>query len=226
MSWLRLIGLSCTRTEEPEDEIVVRVTWDWHPRSNATAEVLHARTMDVGDSVTLTNLTEFEHAAVVTVWESDRTSPDDFIGMVMVTPEFDGTGEHTYTVERSGLGSYHLSFEVTRARPEPAAATLRLLSLRCEDAQEAEDEPVIMVNGREVWSGRMRTHDTRTLDITSELRSEARIELWERDSARSDALGSHTVGLSLRGGGPQEHRFSRDRGIVGDASYRLRYQVE
>ena len=226
MSWLRLIGLTCSRTEEAEDEITLDFTSDWVPGAYGIWTPVRSRTMDVGDSLTLFDVVEFEHATLVRLWESDRTSPDDFIGMLMVTPDWEGTGEHTHTVERPGLGSYRLTFEVTHDRPEPAAAVLRLLTLRCDDAQEVRDEPVIMVNGRELWNGSMRTGDTRTLDLISELRAEARIELWERDSARSDFIGSHTVDLSLRGDGPQEHVFSRDRGIVGDATYRLRFQVE
>jgi len=226
MSWLRLIGLTCAGTQEAEDEITIELTWDWRPDIHASQFPLRDHRMDVGDSVTLTATHEFEHAALVTLWESDRTSPDDFIGQVMVTPEFEGTGELTFTVERPGLGSYRLTLEVTRDRPAAAATVLRLISLECRDAQEARDEPALVVNGREVWHGTMHTGDTEVLDIVSEMRGEARIELWERDAAHSDALGSHTVTLAARGDGPQSHTFSRDRGIVGDATYRLRYQVE
>ena len=226
MSWIRFIGLSCSRTQESEDEIYMHYTWDWHPMSHSRVLVLRERTMDVGDGVALTYTAEFEHAAVVTLWESDRTNPDDFIGHVMVTPEFEGTGEHTFTVERPGLGSYELTLEVTRDRPGTPTALLRLLSLHCSDAQERTDEPVVLVNGHELWSGSMRTRDTQTLDVLYALAGEARIELFERDRTRSDLIGTHTVDRSVRGAGPQTLTFSRDRGIVGDATYRLVYQVE
>lgn len=103
---------------------------------------------------------------------------------------------------------------------------LRLIGLSCSRTQEAEDEPLLLVNGREIWDGDMRTGDTLTLDLTVEFRTEARIDLWERDRGHSDAIGSHTVDRSVRGRGPQDVILSRDRGIVGSATYRLRYQVE
>lgn len=146
--------------------------------------------------------------------------------MALITPLFEDTGEHTVTIERSGLGSYDLTFEVTRDRPATELVTLRLLTLTCLDAQEIEDEPVLLVNGRGIWNGDMRTGDSRTLDLITEFRTEALITLWERDRVLSDAIGSHTVDRSELGHGPHEVAFSRDRGIVGDASYRLRYQVE
>jgi len=226
MSTLRLIALSCVDTQEAEDEITVKYTDDWAPGGRAEATVLHPRTMDRGDSVTLSYEPEFEHAAVVSLWEVDRTGTDDFIGFVLITPLYEDTGEHTLTVERPGLGSYRLTFEVLSGRVTAERPVLRLLSLICDDAQEREDEPVLMVNGREVWSGHMRSDDSRTLDIAVSFNREARIDLWERDSVRSDAFSSLLVDRTLRGDGVQEARFAIDRGIVGDATYRLRYQVE
>jgi hypothetical protein len=225
MSFLRLIGLSCSRTQEAEDEIRLTYTADWRPEIHAVATVLHPHTMDVGDSITLSYEPEFEHAALLSLWEVDR-NPDDFIGSVMVTPYFEGAGETTFTIERPGMGSYDLTLEVTRDRPTAALPRLRLLSLHCGDAQEIEDEMVVHVNGREVWSGDMRTDDTVTLDLPIDFRSEALVQLWERDRRGSQAFGSLVVDLRHRGAGPQEASFSVDEGIVGDATYRLRYQVE
>ncbi len=79
------------------------------------------------------------------------------------------------------VGAYYLTFEVTRYRSEGELVTLRLLSLACDDAQEMKDEPVLLVNGREIWDGDMRSGDTRTLDLITEFRTEAQIALWERD---------------------------------------------
>ncbi len=85
---------------------------------------------------------------------------------------------------------------------------------------------MVVVDGHELWRGEMRTGDTRALDLIAGFHLEARIRLWEHDAAHSDFIGDHTVSQALRGAGPQEHTFSRCRGIPGDATYRLRYQVE
>ena len=82
------------------------------------------------------------------------------------------------------------------------------------------------MNGSEIWDCDMRSGDTRTLDLITEFITEARITLWERDRFLSDAIGNHTVDRSVLGHGPQEVTLSPDRGILGDATYRLRYQVE
>lgn len=225
MSWLRLIGLSCSTTEEAEDEIRLQYTSDWGPGGHGIVNLFHGHTMDAGDSITLTYEAEFEHAALVTIFEEDTTNPDDFIGSVLITPLFEGTGERTVTIERGGLGTYYLTFEVTRYRPEGGLVTLRLLTLTCTDAKERVDEAVLIVNGREIWDHDMRTGDTHTLDLTTEFRTEALIDLWERDRFRSDLIDSHIVDRALLGRGPQDVTLSRDF-WMSDATYRLRYQVE
>ncbi len=73
----------------------------------------------------------------------------------------------------------------------------------------------------------MRTDDPPiSLGLPVEFRTQAIIELWERDRIRSDAIGTNTVDRSLRGRGPQTVTLSRDSGIAGDATYRLCYLVE
>ncbi|MGB5421403.1 MAG: hypothetical protein WBN03_04545, partial [Desulfobacterales bacterium] len=99
MSWLRLIGLTCSSTQEAEDEISIQCTWDWGPGGRVTANILHAHTMDVGDSVTLDYVQDFEHAAMVTLLEDDSTGPDEILGSVLITPLYEGTGEHTITID-------------------------------------------------------------------------------------------------------------------------------
>jgi len=226
MSTLRLIALSCSRTQEAEDEISVKYTDDWGPGGRAAATIVHSHTMDVGDSIALAYEPEFEHAAVVSIWEVDRRGTDDFVGFVLVTTRYEDEGEQTITVERPGLGSYNLSFEVLSGRVHEELPVLRLLSITCDDAQELEDEPVLLVNDHEIWSGDMRSDETRTLNLTVAFNREARVALWERDPGRSDEIGSFVVNRTVRGRGRQEARLSRSRGIVGDATYRVHYQVE
>ena len=111
---------------------------------------------------------------------------------------------------------------------------LILHSLRCNDAQEASDEPYLVVNGDNVWNATgVRSGQTRSLgNLEVPFGTNAQIDLWESDGSKSDRIGSFRVDFddirALEPGQSREqppHAFRRDRGIVGDASYTLRYSV-
>ena len=58
-------------------------------------------------------------------------------------------------------------------------------SLHCDDAEEARDEPYIMLNGTRVWNAeRVRTGDTRSIGVSRRLEDDqpSVIELWENDA--------------------------------------------
>jgi hypothetical protein len=116
---------------------------------------------------------------------------------------------------------------------------MELISLRCNNAQERTDEPYLMVNGRVQWGPTsMRTGNTRTIGRRVPFDHDVTVELRESDSRRrvpdqkDDYIGAirldeRTVRGFIRGdrGGPLTGRFSRDRGIVGDATYTLIYEL-
>ena len=114
---------------------------------------------------------------------------------------------------------------------------VELISLRCNDAQEAEDEPYLLVNGNIRWGPRdMRTGSNRSIgqrvtfdhDLTIELRESDRRRVPHRkdESLGSMHLAEPEVFAFIRGDhGTLSHTFRRDRGIVGDASYTLAYDL-
>lgn len=111
---------------------------------------------------------------------------------------------------------------------------IKLDWLKCRDAQEARDEPFIRVNGREVWRGaKVRTGDRRELYFRALLdrNDVARIELWEGDRRSNDKIGDtltvtyEDVRTSEELPSSPHYVFRADRGIVGDATYELFYNL-
>jgi hypothetical protein len=116
---------------------------------------------------------------------------------------------------------------------------MELISLQCNDAQERTDEPYLMVNGLVQWGPTsMRTGSTRRIRQRVLFDHDVTVELRESDSRRrtphrrDDSIGAlrldeRTVRGLIQGdrGGPFTRRFSRDRGIVGDATYTLTYEL-
>jgi hypothetical protein len=116
---------------------------------------------------------------------------------------------------------------------------MELISLQCNDAQERTDEPYLMVNGHVQWGPTsMRTGSTRRIRQRVLFDHDVTVELRESDSRRrtphrrDDSIGAlrldeRTVRGLIQGdrGGPFTRRFSRDRGIVGDATYTLTYEL-
>lgn len=115
---------------------------------------------------------------------------------------------------------------------------LELISLRCNDAQEREDEPYLLVNGDRQWGPQdMRTGSSRSIGRHMTFNHDVTIELRESDSRRrvphrrDDRIGTMhldeaEVAMLIRGDhSTLTHTFRRDRGIVGDASYTLTYDL-
>lgn len=114
-------------------------------------------------------------------------------------------------------------------------AFIELISLRCNDAQEGTDEPYLRVNGRRVWGpASMVTGNTQAIRQDIEVDGDVTVQLRECDRrGREDTFGTFTlsqreVDQMLRGdhGGDFSYVFRRDKGITGDASYTLTYNVK
>jgi hypothetical protein len=112
-------------------------------------------------------------------------------------------------------------------------STMRLVSLRCNDALEATDEIYLKVNGDTVWGPYdMNSEDTRNIGISIPLENYAFVELWEEDRPRGSSEKDNQFGCTLTI--PQRREYSNirmrydfiaDKGITGDASYTLEYYV-
>lgn len=107
---------------------------------------------------------------------------------------------------------------------------LDLVSLHCGDAQQSSDRVYLKVNGETVWGPQtMGTGDTLPLDSVGSIQVPelSTIQLWEEDSRRDDFFGELTlrIGDEFNLNAILPHTYSRDRGIVGDARYTLRYRV-
>ena len=116
--------------------------------------------------------------------------------------------------------------------PSPAQSqtwALNLKSLECTNAQERKDEPYIKVNGRRVWGPQtMRTGETRRIGIRLSVdpNDKLKIELWEKDRGKDELIGSETVTYTTKeiwgeSAGYPSFRFHRDKGISGNATYKL-----
>ncbi len=115
---------------------------------------------------------------------------------------------------------------------------LELISIRCNDAQEVFDEACLRLNGSMIWRyPAMQTGLTYPFGggrgSTVSFERELSLELWEEDSVGSDDhigslnLSEHRIEemISIEHP-PFTHTFSRDRGIIGDASYTLTYDIQ
>jgi hypothetical protein len=123
-------------------------------------------------------------------------------------------------------GSTGVDFTMSRE-----GLALNLLGLECNDAQEITDEAYIIVNGERIWSSSMRTGYHRPVGRTFTFHEDNRIEVWEEDRFRDDRIGillltyEDAVALMRGHEGPYTHSFHRDRGIVGDATYTLHFDI-
>ena len=132
---------------------------------------------------------------------------------------------------------YRLHFDVSELRNQPDAPwpqapyCLELVSLECVDAQEWKDYVFIKVNGVQMFRPRrMRNPSTTQLDLRTPIFWDTRIELWEEDDGnRNDLFGEFRLFINPASydftHDPEPHRFHRDEGIVGDATYVLTYRV-
>lgn len=114
-------------------------------------------------------------------------------------------------------------------------SVLKIKSLTVNDQNEiSEDEPYILVDGRQVWNGHMSTGDTVRFntnpatneDDLSPIRFDkmARISLWEDDGDhwydRNDHLGTHAVYSSQAPQGELSLEFTG-----GGADYLMTYDI-
>lgn len=123
-------------------------------------------------------------------------------------------------------GSTGVDFTMSRE-----GLSLNLLGLECNDAQELTDEAYIIVNGVRIWSCSLRTGYHRPVGRTFTFHEDHTIEVWEKDRFRDDRIGIYllmyedAVALMRDHEGPYLHSFHRDRGILGDATYTLHFDI-
>ena len=203
--------------------------------------------MDDGEARRIEGVSiDFNHIIVVELHEEDRIGRDDYIDQFRYTsgelrPEsrriYPGQGEMRYGMS-GHRARYELIYDLRDWSYAEGVALDRfdliLHSLRCNDAQERRDEPYLVVNGNIVWRAtNVKSGETRSMrDLEIPFGTNAQIDLWESDGSKSDRIGSFKVDFEdireLEHGQSSEqtqHGFWRDRGIVGDASYTLRYSV-
>jgi hypothetical protein len=232
MCILRLLSLTCRKTQESRDEpyVVVyvdgvrQVSTDWHD-------------MDDGDSLRLDEAPyhlppiSFRTRAEVQLWEHDRVGNDDHLGTLVVTRAYPGIGEVARDI-RSGNAHYVITFDVTADLRTRNDFEIELTRLVCNDAQEHTDSPYLKINGEDVWGPiDMRTGNEQPVGVTRPFHRNVRVELWERDAHVSDHFGTMTLLLAdaqERARTPRTEfpvTFSKDRGIIGDARYTLYYRI-
>ncbi|WP_419176014.1 hypothetical protein [Desulfosediminicola sp.] len=225
MTYLKLNRLTCRKTQEAIDEPYLRAIIGRH-----NDIVWGPQSLDDGESSPLDWDVTFWTRAEVQLWEHDRIKHDliNSLNINLEDPWFRfEEGEHvTRLAGRNAI--YDLHYTLKRYN-RPDNFRVRLHTLRCNDAQERRDEPYLLVNGNRIWSDEnVRTGDTRDVNRTQEFSGNLTIELWDYDQARSDCFGTLNILADDIGSGIREtsHRFHKDRGIVGDASYTLSYEVE
>jgi hypothetical protein len=232
MAYITLEVILCEKTQEAVDEPYLRIIVDegtptedrttWGPVPMNDGET---RPIDILPKV-------FYETIRIELWERDRIGRDDRIGVLALRASDASSGGQHHRFE-GRLARYTLTYVVNPSHAERFA--LHLVSLRCNDAQEATDEPYLVVNGATVWGhASMRTgqlQDLGPMEVDFSPARNARIELWERDAARSDHIGTLEITESMARTyaadwrTDRSHVFSRDRGIVGDARYTLTYRV-
>ena len=238
MAFIRLHALSCQETQEAMDEPrLIGILPDptpTRPYQERSIPIAHPLQMDKGDTHHINQLIEFDAWIRIELWEHDIVGRDDRIGAVTV-PAANVGEQQTMLFTGPDLGngrhaSYRIVYDVSPDETFEYPSRIRLVRLHCHDAQERTDEVFLTVNSREVWShGRMDNGVTAEIDRTEDFRDVVQVELWERDSSRSDLFGALRV--DLRSGGVAinediqvEFSFSRSR--LDDALYALTYRIE
>ena len=232
MTWLHLEGIVCEKTQEAIDEPYLKVIVD-EGRITHQSATWGPVIMDDGDARRIDLSKRFLETARIELWERDTVGSDDLIDDLTLSASDTRSGGRSIQL-KGHHAIYTLTYAVNPVFTE--RFELRLVSLKCNDAQESVDQPYLMVNGATVWGPtRMRTRQIQDLSgldpIDFSRTRNAQIMLWEHDPARSDHIGTHVINeVDARSyaTNPDEDRhwvFSRDRGIVGDATYTLTYRV-
>jgi len=250
MASLNIVGLTCVRTTaEARDEPYLTAVWG-NPEGSrivptTLATIWGPREMNDGDSLPVNrSIPEFAGFIEIELLERDRIGRDEHIDSFRYHvgepyPRrrriYPNEGEMKYTLI-GDRAKYEMIYDLRDpgASPDSGRCQLILRSLRCNDAQEAKDEPYLVVNGERVWAAeKVKTGETRSIEGPEgrviPFGLYAQIDLWESDGARSDRLGEFTVDFASFRPGEEprdlQHVFRADPGIVGDASYTLTYCV-
>ena len=165
----------------------------------------------------------------VTLLEDDSVK-DDELGTVTIRPEPTGVFIRNLPdiLASEGTTHYTLSYEVTDETTPIQQYYVKIMSVKCNDAQEARDEIKILVNDRDLWSAENfktgQTKDTPSdyLQVTSPVK----IDVFEEDGLYDDHIGTYEFDITremLRK--TRSHTFSRDSGITGDATYTVSFFV-
>ena len=229
MPTLHVVSLACVRTQQSVDQtyLVLR------PTHGAAMSSDPRRMVDGGSARLDLSLTfGINDQVEVQVWEQDRPpARSDLLGSFTVDRAYQGMGEFPFHVHHR-QAHYIVTAEVTETARRPDDYTIDLIRLDCRDAQERTDRPFLQVNGERVWGPvDMRTGHGQDIDVSRSFHRNLFVDLWEEDAGGhgSDHLG--TMGLVLSGvqaqvpGGARTYTFRRDRGIVGDATYVLTYDL-
>jgi hypothetical protein len=237
---LKLGSITCRKTQgETVEEPFLRIYIDGSDYPLGFWGYTRGRSMRRGESAVINLGYEFDSDARVELWECDDPRfgtaldyPNQHIGDILVSPRL--RGRYTEVLGPS-LGAptsraYTLTFDVLENHEDTLDDyCLTLRTLRCDDAQEAEDEVYLKVDDRTVWGPEsIRTDQAESITLRPvPIKNTAMIELWEKDSSRSDFLGQFRLEITdgFDFAGIQERRFSRDDGIAGDATYTLFYSV-
>lgn len=227
MKTLELIGLQCQRTtREAVDEIYLVADADNHSIGR-----IWSHSMDDGDNRSISWQHNFEDWISIKLYEEDRVGSDEHIDTLTIHEENPASAYRNPYAFTGHHALYRLFYRLTEVDVGSTfeAATLILRTLRCNDAQEATDEPYIVVNGVTQWGPEdMKTRDTKQINRNVPFNSYARIELWERDPSISNLIDVHGVNYDIvEVGGETEDipvQFNRGRGAI-DAKYTLTYRV-
>jgi hypothetical protein len=224
MPTLHLNGIVCEKTKEAVDEPYLVADSD----NQALGTIWGPRSMDDGDARSIYWSRSFNQWIQLKLYEYDRVGHDEHIDTLLINSDAPEAGEQSY-VFLGDRAKYRLIYELRSGARDNS--TLSLISLRCNDAQEITDEPYITVNGVTQWGPRsMKTRDIQDINREVTFNRTAIIEIWERDPAISEKIGtSHVVDYRIADPGEETGvltaTFNGDRGIPGSASYTLTYRV-
>lgn len=232
MSAIIIKSIFCLQTQQRVDKPYLTASVDDHP----VGTVWGPRSMDKGEHRLINMCIAFETSVRIKLWESDDVGSDDELGSFVVNADERGDAEVYLPGEDLPHGAQDAHYRVSYVAVGSCEAInspllelnqIHLTSLRCNDAQEREDEIYLMLNDRRIWGPtRMRTGEIEPINLRENFGDILRIEIWEKDRYRSDRIGTLNVELGSIGTEPpqeQSYVFHRDRGIVGDASYTLTY---
>jgi hypothetical protein len=238
MAFINVRAFSCQETQEAVDEprlaAFVPDPMPSQPDHERFVPLSYPLRMDKGETFDINQQIEFDDWIRIELWEQDSTGRHDRLGAVTVRE--DDAGEHRTMLFRGPeLGSaqtplYSLTYDVSLENRFDYPSSIHLVSLQCHDAQEATDEVYLTVNDRWVWEhGRMDNGQTAPVDERENFRDVVQVELWERDSGRSDWFGAMHLDLrraDVERGRDYTHEFRFRRSSVDDARYTLTYRIE